>query len=162
METHSSILARKIPLMRSLVDYGQWGCKEVDMTERAAWPLRSSTSKLQIWGKAVCDTCEPTSPQVRSPIQPVECGAVGAGQGESLSLLPVPLGPFGSFLVCGDTGPLLSVRTSKCGAQSLLIRPRYLRKPCQKEISSRANSAHMYGENQALVKLLAEFCPVVL
>ena len=36
METHSSILARKIPQMRSLVDYSQWGCKELDMTERAA------------------------------------------------------------------------------------------------------------------------------
>ena len=36
METHSSILARKIPQMRSLVDYSQWGCKELDMTEDAA------------------------------------------------------------------------------------------------------------------------------
>ena len=36
IETHSSILARKIPQMRSLVDYSQWGCKELDMTEHAA------------------------------------------------------------------------------------------------------------------------------
>ena len=36
METYSSILARKIPQTRSLVDYSQWGCKELDMTEGAA------------------------------------------------------------------------------------------------------------------------------
>ena len=36
IETHSSILARKIPQMRSLVDYSQGGCKELDLTERAA------------------------------------------------------------------------------------------------------------------------------
>ena len=92
METHSGILARKIPQMRSLVDYSQWGCKELDMTERAAWPLRSSTSKLQIWGETICDTYEPTSPQVRTPIQLVEYGALGDGRGDSLSLLPVPCG----------------------------------------------------------------------
>ena len=33
MATHSSILAWKIPWQRSLVGYGPWGHKELDMTE---------------------------------------------------------------------------------------------------------------------------------
>ena len=34
METHSSILAWKIPWMRSRACYSSWSCKESDMTER--------------------------------------------------------------------------------------------------------------------------------
>ena len=34
MATHSSILAWRIPWMRSLVGYSPWGCKESDTTER--------------------------------------------------------------------------------------------------------------------------------
>ena len=33
METHSSILAWKIPWMEELVSYSPWGHKESDMTE---------------------------------------------------------------------------------------------------------------------------------
>ena len=33
METHSSILAWRIPWKRSLAGYNPWGCKELDMTE---------------------------------------------------------------------------------------------------------------------------------
>ena len=33
MATRSSILAWRILLMRSLVSYGSWGCKESDTTE---------------------------------------------------------------------------------------------------------------------------------
>ena len=34
MATHSSILAWRMPWMRSVVVYSQWGHKESDMTER--------------------------------------------------------------------------------------------------------------------------------
>ena len=33
MATHSSILAWRVPWMRSLVGYSPWGCKELDTTE---------------------------------------------------------------------------------------------------------------------------------
>ena len=34
MATHTSILAWRIPWMRSLTGYSPWGCKELDMTEQ--------------------------------------------------------------------------------------------------------------------------------
>ena len=34
METHSSILAWRIPLTDSLAGYSPWGCKDSDITER--------------------------------------------------------------------------------------------------------------------------------
>ena len=33
METHSSILAWKIPWTKDLMVYSPWGCKELDVTE---------------------------------------------------------------------------------------------------------------------------------
>ena len=33
MATHSSILAWRIPLWRSLVGYSPWGCKDLDRSE---------------------------------------------------------------------------------------------------------------------------------
>ena len=36
-DSHSSILAWRIPGLRSLVGYSPWGCKELDMTEQLAF-----------------------------------------------------------------------------------------------------------------------------
>ena len=36
LATHSSIVAWKIPWMEGLAGYDQWGCEELDMTERLA------------------------------------------------------------------------------------------------------------------------------
>ena len=41
MATHSSILAWRIPWMRSLVVYSPWGRKESDTTERLHFPFLS-------------------------------------------------------------------------------------------------------------------------
>ena len=39
MATQFSILAWRVPWTRHLVDYGPWGCKELEMTERLALSL---------------------------------------------------------------------------------------------------------------------------
>ena len=68
MVTHSSILAWKIPWMRSLACYSPWSRKESDMTERLhfhfscilAWriPWTEEPSRLQSTGSKELDTTE--------------------------------------------------------------------------------------------------------
>ena len=52
MTTHSSILAWEIHGQRSLVSYGPWGHKELDMTEHTStttiWPLKHCAVLFQI------------------------------------------------------------------------------------------------------------------
>ena len=52
MATHSSILAWKIPWVRSLVGYSPWGRKELDTTER----LHFHFSLWKAWWHPGCDT----------------------------------------------------------------------------------------------------------
>ena len=48
--TYSSILAWRIPWTEEPVDYGAWGLKESDTTER----LSMSTNSKQIFYKKIC------------------------------------------------------------------------------------------------------------
>ena len=46
MAIHSSILAWKTHVCRSLVGYSPWGCKESDMTERLHFHFQDQTDRL--------------------------------------------------------------------------------------------------------------------
>ena len=41
MTTHSDILAWRFPWTRSMVGFGPWGCKELDMIERLTFHFRA-------------------------------------------------------------------------------------------------------------------------
>ena len=89
-------------------------------------------------------------------------GAVGDGQGDSLSLLPVPCGHLLELPGLWGHWSSALCEDFKVWNSILTVSDRDIYKNLDKKKSVAEQTVHVCRENQALVKLLAEFCSIVL